>query len=284
MPLTIASPSPAPAVRVVDLGGPSGVRALAPRQATSKTRARSPSGMPAALVADAQLDAARARARPADLDGAVGRGVPDRVHDQVATSPARARRASAATSTPSSTLPPSRTLRARATGSAPAIASLTRSPSSTGSRAEPEHAGVDPGQLEEVVDHPDHPVDLGADLPVVARRGRRRCRPRAPRSSPACRPAGCAGRGRPTRPARGATPPAARSRSRDSSSRSLVRRQLGGQRLELAGTARPATHESPWARSDARLRAAPRDQRETPRRRGERDHQRRPRRRPPRRG
>ena len=60
--------------------------------------------------------------------------------------------------------------RARATGSAPAIASLTRSPSGTGSGLSVQHAGVDPRQLEEVVDHPHHPVDLGADLPVVARR------------------------------------------------------------------------------------------------------------------
>ena len=39
--------------------------------------------------------------------------------------------ASALTASPSSTLPPSRTERARATGSAPAIASLTTSRSST---------------------------------------------------------------------------------------------------------------------------------------------------------
>ena len=74
------------------------------------------------------------------------------------------------TSRPGLDLPPSRTLRARATGSAPAIASLTRSPSSDGLEAQPQDAGVDPGQLEEVVDHPHHPVDLGADLPVVALR------------------------------------------------------------------------------------------------------------------
>ena len=37
-------------------------------------------------------------------------------------------------------------------------------------RGELQVAGVDPGELEEVVDHPHHPVDLGADLPVVARR------------------------------------------------------------------------------------------------------------------
>ena len=59
---------------------------------------------------------------------------------------------------------------ARATGSAPAIASLTTSPSATGCGLQRQHAGVDPGQLEEVVDHPHHPVDLGADLAVVARR------------------------------------------------------------------------------------------------------------------
>ena len=77
---------------------------------------------------------------------------------------------SAVTTMPSSTEPPSRTPRARATGSAPAIASLTRSPSATGSSDGCSTPGVDPGQLEEVVDHPHHPVDLGADLAVVARR------------------------------------------------------------------------------------------------------------------
>ena len=36
--------------------------------------------------------------------------------------------------------------------------------------AEPQDTGMDAGELEQVVDHPDHPVDLGPHLPVVARR------------------------------------------------------------------------------------------------------------------
>ena len=144
-----------------------------------------------------------------DLDGAVGRGVPDRVHDQVGHHPgqpagvgrhlrARPRRCRRAAPTA-----------ARATGSAPAIASLTRSPSATGSGLSVEHAGVDPGQLEQVVDHPHHPVDLGADLAVVARRVLGHAVLERLGHRPHARPAACAGRGRPTRPARAATPRAA---------------------------------------------------------------------------
>ena len=81
--------------------------------------------------------------------------------------PARGSAGSAVTSTSCSTSPPSRTPRARATESAPASASLTRSPSATGCGLSAQHAGVDPGELEEVVDHPHHPVDLGAHLRVV---------------------------------------------------------------------------------------------------------------------
>ena len=60
--------------------------------------------------------------------------------------------------------------RSRASGSAPAIASLTRSPSPTGSGLEAKYAGMDAGQLEEIVDHPDHPVDLVPDPPLIAAR------------------------------------------------------------------------------------------------------------------
>ena len=52
------------------------------------------------------------------------------------------------------------------------------------------------------------PGDLGADLPVVAGRVARLCRPPAPRPSRAARPGACAGRARPRPRARGGTAPA----------------------------------------------------------------------------
>ena len=165
IPLTMASPSPAPPSVGAGLGGPGG--------RTSPGDVEDPLhvvlGDPAALVGDAELDAVR---RP---PGPGSRPTPSAGVCRIALmirlvitrdSPT----ASATTSTPSSTRPPRRTDRARATGSAPAIASLTRSCSGDRLGRHGQDAGVDPGQLEEVVDHPHHPVDLGADLAVVARR------------------------------------------------------------------------------------------------------------------
>ena len=141
-----------------------------------------------------------------DLDDAVGRRVPDRVHQEVGHDPREPGRVGGDEDA-WSTAPSSRTPRARATESALASASLTTSPSATGCRAEAHHAGMDPRQLEEVVDHPHHPVDLCSHLGVVARRvvGEPVLERLGHRAQ--ARRAAYAGRGRPTTPTRAATAP-----------------------------------------------------------------------------
>ena len=183
IPFTIARPRPAPAAAVAGRVG--GAR-RDPRQATSKTRCEVLLGDAAAAVGDAELDAAVDRARRMDLDrrrpGCAGCAFISRLaitRDRPAGSathlrgPARRGRRGGR---------PAR----RATGSAPAIASLTRSPSASGSGVMRQDAGVDPGELEEVVDHPRPSGRPRPGSGGGSARGRAPCRPRAPRSSRAC--------------------------------------------------------------------------------------------------
>ena len=125
-------------------------------------------GDASAAVGDGQLDAVRHRAG-LDVDGAVGGGVADAVDDQVGQDAGE---------------PGGVRLDLEAVGDLAAEGDAAGPGHRVGGgdrladqvaqhdqlRCDGELAGVDAGELEEVVDHAHHPVDLPADLAVVARR------------------------------------------------------------------------------------------------------------------
>ena len=205
-PRTIASPSPPRPLRRRRCAG---VRAGSPRNATSKTRGRSASGMPPQASATASQAAVRVpaggrrgRCRPPGCAGS-------RCSSRLADHPGQLRLAAASPSASPTRRRPAGSARAAASGAVAGdrvgddVAERDRG------QRQPQRAGVDPGQLEQVVDQP---APSGRSPPGSgggSRRpspGRRPRRPPAPRPSPAARPAGCAGRARPRRPARGGPP------------------------------------------------------------------------------
>ena len=163
MPLTIARPSPAPRPTA-------GSRIRRTRRAALPGHVEDPVHVlardAAARVGDAELD--RVAHLPAgDLDDPVGGRVPDRVDEQVGHHP---RQLAGVGGDEEAVVHVS--AEAYAAGAGDRVGAGQRLADHVAQRdrleVQRQHAGVDAGELEEVVDHPHHPVDLGADLAVVA--------------------------------------------------------------------------------------------------------------------
>ena len=231
-----------------------------PRQATSKTRARSSSGMPP--HASVTLSSTpSSTGRPRDLDDAVGGRVPDRVDDQVGHHPGQPARVGRHRRARRRRCPPSRTPRGAGdrVGAGDRLADHVAERDRLRGSAAARRRGSATARRGRRPSAPSGRPRRGSGGGSAP--GRRPCRPRAPRSSPAARPAACAGRGRPT----------TTSSRRDSSSRcsragtpaaaALVAASSVAELLEL-GRARgaPATNRplSPNRRASSR---SARDQR-----------------------
>src|SRR3954447_6782646 len=116
-------------------------------------------------VADAQLHLARQRP-PADLHRAVARRVPDRVHQQVADDAGHRVGVHVHDDVRVHLAVEADALDSRhGLGRGQGLADQVTEGDGLGRRVE--EAGVDLGELEEVVDHPHRAVHLGTDLPVV---------------------------------------------------------------------------------------------------------------------
>ena len=250
MPLTMARPSPAPRPTA---GSRTGVRAGLPCQATSKTRSMSSLEMPphaSVTLSSIASPTCRPVTSTTPSAGVCRIALMSRLDTTRDSSPG-----SAVTKRPVVHVP----AEAYAAGARDRVGAGQRLADHVAQRdrleVQRQHAGVDPGELEEVVDHAHHPVDLGPDLAVVAggvvgqpvleRLGHRA----------QSRPGASAGRGTPTTPARAATPRAAARARATPAGRRAVMASSSLSSWSSAGPREPASNRplSPNRRASSRM-------------------------------